>query len=669
LQKRIFAIIAALMVFAAPARAENNVIVVFDASNSMWGQIGGVAKIEIARDVLGGLISGWDRDINIGLVAYGHRSNECTDIETLIPPGPLDAGEFIRQVQGLVPRGRTPLTAAVEHAAEALSYRDSPGTVILISDGVESCDRDPCLIADTLARSGLNFTAHVIGFGLGADEDRETLACIAEATGGVFVAADDAGQLTAALEQIKATVEVAAPPPVVNAPPEIEIVAAEVTLSVPATAVAGSTFPVTWSPTIDGRDYITIVPVGAATGTLANQFRAGVASPGTLQAPADPGLYEVRYVLNEGRRTLGMAEIEIVAAEVTLSVPATAVAGSTFPVTWSPTIDGRDYITIVPVGAATGTLANQFRAGVASPGTLQAPADPGLYEVRYVLNEGRRTLGMAEIEIVAAEVTLSVPATAVAGSTFPVTWSPTIDGRDYITIVPVGAATGTLANQFRAGVASPGTLRAPADPGLYEVRYVLNEGRRTLGMAEIEIVAAEVTLSVPATAVAGSTFPVIWSPTIDGRDYITIVPVGAATGTLANQFRAGVASPGTLQAPADPGLYEVRYVLNEGRRTLGMAEIEIVAAEAAEAQILDVPSVVQRGATITVTWKAPGPVADTRLALARSQQGDFTWLTVQDAPSGMPLTFTAPLEVGFFEFRLVDMARRHVLARFQFEVR
>ena len=63
------------------AFAEEDVMVVFDGSNSMWGQIEGTAKIEIARGVMDNLLGDWTEDRNVGLMAYGHRRRgDCGDI-------------------------------------------------------------------------------------------------------------------------------------------------------------------------------------------------------------------------------------------------------------------------------------------------------------------------------------------------------------------------------------------------------------------------------------------------------------------------------------------------------------------------------------------------------------------------------------------------------------
>ena len=55
--------------------AEGNpqAMVVFDASGSMWGQIDGTAKIDIAKEALSNVVSQWDENTHLGLIAYGHR--------------------------------------------------------------------------------------------------------------------------------------------------------------------------------------------------------------------------------------------------------------------------------------------------------------------------------------------------------------------------------------------------------------------------------------------------------------------------------------------------------------------------------------------------------------------------------------------------------------------
>ena len=199
-----------LMTLTAQAEAQR-VILVLDASGSMWGQIDGRAKIDIAKEVVGKIVGTWKPEDELGLVAYGHRKKgACDDIETLIEPGPLNADAYMSAVKGLSPKGKTPMTQAVRQAAEALKYTEKQATVILVSDGIETCDPNPCAVAAELEKLGVNLTVHTVGFGLDDQGAVAQLKCLAEKTGGISIIAANADELKDALTK---TVETAPPPP------------------------------------------------------------------------------------------------------------------------------------------------------------------------------------------------------------------------------------------------------------------------------------------------------------------------------------------------------------------------------------------------------------------------------------------------------------------------
>ncbi|MGB8621681.1 MAG: VWA domain-containing protein, partial [Paracoccaceae bacterium] len=505
---------------AVGARAADDVMVVFDGSNSMWGQIGGVPKIEIARKAMSSLLGDWTKDTNIGLMAYGHRrEGDCTDIETLIQPGPLNRAAFMSTVNGITPRGRTPLTSAVEMAAKVLSYRDNPATVVLISDGIESCDRDPCALADTLEKTGVRFTAHVVGFGLGGGDQR-SLACIAEKTGGKFLTAANAGELNSALREVGSQVTKAAPPEPAPVP--------DVRLTAPETVEAGSGFQVGWTPTVNADDVITMVPADAPADRTGPTVRAGSGSPAQVQAPDAAGMFQLRYILADGGQVLARAPVQVTKApEVALSVPATVETGADFQAGWDKTIAARDLVTIVPMGAKPNEIGAYKRAESGNPATLRAPSDPGLYEVRYVLDDGRRIAGRARVEVTEPQVRVDGPDSVLAGSDFEMSWDKTINKRDLLTIAPMGADEDEIGDHKRASDGSPVTLRAPSQPGMYQLRYVLDEGRRVMASKQIEITEGSVQVNGPDSVLAGSDFEMSWDKTINKRDILTIVPMGA----------------------------------------------------------------------------------------------------------------------------------------------
>lgn len=197
-----------------PAGAQQrDVMLVLDASNSMWGQIDGKNKIVIAREVVRDVLDDIPAGMRLGVLAYGHRSEgDCNDIETVIPVGSVAAGRYMSVIDAINPKGKTPLTEAVRRAAEELKYADVPATVILVSDGIETCNADPCALASELASSGVDFKVHVVGFDVTAEE-AASFSCLAERTGGQFFQASNAGELTDALDTAVQDVAAAEPEP------------------------------------------------------------------------------------------------------------------------------------------------------------------------------------------------------------------------------------------------------------------------------------------------------------------------------------------------------------------------------------------------------------------------------------------------------------------------
>ena len=212
-----------LLLLLVPAQAEegSRVILVLDASGSMWGQIDGKSKMEIAKEVVGRVVGNWKSENELGLVAYGHREKgSCEDIEVLREPGPLDAGDYMSAVNALNPKGKTPMTAAVRMAAESLKYTERKASVILVSDGIETCGLDPCAVAEELEKLGVDLTVHTVGFGLDNQGAVAQLKCLAEKTGGTYTTAGNASELEEALTK---TVEAAPTPPPEPAAPEVNL--------------------------------------------------------------------------------------------------------------------------------------------------------------------------------------------------------------------------------------------------------------------------------------------------------------------------------------------------------------------------------------------------------------------------------------------------------------
>ena len=186
-----------------------NLMFILDASGSMWGQVEGTVKIVIAKEVLTELIQGLPDDTVAGLVAYGHRrKGDCDDVEELIALGPLNKQAMITQVQKLNPKGKTPISRSVRLTADRIKHLEDETTIILVSDGKETCDPDPCNMVKKLKASGIKFVLHVIGFDV-TEEEKQELECMAREGGGRYYTAGNAGEFMSAAREV---VKKATPP-------------------------------------------------------------------------------------------------------------------------------------------------------------------------------------------------------------------------------------------------------------------------------------------------------------------------------------------------------------------------------------------------------------------------------------------------------------------------
>ncbi|GGD40293.1 hypothetical protein GCM10011358_25250 [Sinisalibacter lacisalsi] len=200
---------------------------------------------------------------------------------------------------------------------------------------------------------------------------------------------------------------------------------------------------------------------------------------------------------------------------------------------------------------------------------------------------------------------------------------------------------------------------------------MLNEGRRVMARAPIEVTEPEVTVSGPEQVRAGDDVPVQWTGAVHERDYVTIVPVGSPDNESGGYKRVQNASEAGLTAPDAPGLYEIRYVLNEGKRVLARHSLEVLAEDAqlSTGAQLDAPASAAAGATIEVSWDVDSSSADQRITLARGDQPIFTWIEAHKIEGPPPLRLTLPEEPGQYELRFLDVIGQEVLSRAPIEVK
>ncbi len=194
-------------------RKQVNLEVILDASGSMTNKIGNQTRLDVARDVLAQLVNSLPKDVNVGITVYGHhfsssdqdKERSCQDIEILHPLGPVAPQKIVSSLQPVEAKGWTPIARSVDLAARDMSIGEQyANSVILISDGEETCDGNPAESARRVKQSPADLTVHTISFAA-SEKTKEQLQQIAQYSGGTFHEADDAGSLLRALEGAVAT--------------------------------------------------------------------------------------------------------------------------------------------------------------------------------------------------------------------------------------------------------------------------------------------------------------------------------------------------------------------------------------------------------------------------------------------------------------------------------
>jgi Ca-activated chloride channel family protein len=186
-------------------------MLVFDASGSMAGNLNqGIAttlpRINEVRAALARVLPTITRFRRVGLITYGPGPYQQCNVQLALNPAPDAAGLIMQEVNTLNPAGKTPLTAAVEQAAEVLDYQNKPGLIVVLTDGEETCGGSPCDLGKELHASAVQLTIHIIGFRMKdfswtGESSILDAKCLAEKSGGIYITADAEQELIDALEK------------------------------------------------------------------------------------------------------------------------------------------------------------------------------------------------------------------------------------------------------------------------------------------------------------------------------------------------------------------------------------------------------------------------------------------------------------------------------------
>lgn len=186
---------AILLLLTFQAHAQNappekpkitRILFLLDASGSMMAPWEGQPRWEVAKRMLGKMVDSLNSypNLELGLRVYGHQfpnsDKNCQDSKLEVAFAPKNAGAIKKKLTELKAQGNTPITySLMESANDFPTDKTSRNVLLLITDGLESCNMDPCAASIALQRKHVFLKPFVIGIGAQRDFGKQ-LECLGQ---------------------------------------------------------------------------------------------------------------------------------------------------------------------------------------------------------------------------------------------------------------------------------------------------------------------------------------------------------------------------------------------------------------------------------------------------------------------------------------------------------
>jgi hypothetical protein len=162
-----------------PPGDEPEVIIVIDASGSMDERMsGGGSRMSNAKSSIDYVVRGLPDPITVGLIEFTNCSNVRRDKFYTSPQRPA----LLSEVNKLTPQQGTPLAGSIKRAGDIAS-QDVESTIVLVTDGDDTCGGDPCGEARAIKAKKPKVKINVVDL---SDDSKSAaiLRCVAQVTGG-----------------------------------------------------------------------------------------------------------------------------------------------------------------------------------------------------------------------------------------------------------------------------------------------------------------------------------------------------------------------------------------------------------------------------------------------------------------------------------------------------
>jgi Ca-activated chloride channel family protein len=186
----LFLIVSLTYVYGQPATKKQKqltrVLFVFDCSLSMSKKWENSTNMDISKKILQNTVDSLSRleDVQVALRLYGHQhtvspNRDCKDTKLEVPFYKGNTAALKQKIKEAQPRGTTPIAYTLEQCGNDFPDNNSRNIIILITDGIEECEVDPCKARMKLMEKGIVFKPFIIGIGLSVEQIK-TFECVGD---------------------------------------------------------------------------------------------------------------------------------------------------------------------------------------------------------------------------------------------------------------------------------------------------------------------------------------------------------------------------------------------------------------------------------------------------------------------------------------------------------
>ena len=179
-----FGLIGLFSISSIAQTLPTRILFVLDGSGSMVAKMGENPRIDIAKRVLSKMVDSLSQkpNVEVALRVYGHTKtvlqHDCGDTKLEVPFAEDNTDAIKESLSAIKPKGYTLIARSLLEAANDFPDKNGRNIIILITDGMEECDGDPCAISEALQKKGVILKPFIVGMGTDEKIFKDAFSCI-----------------------------------------------------------------------------------------------------------------------------------------------------------------------------------------------------------------------------------------------------------------------------------------------------------------------------------------------------------------------------------------------------------------------------------------------------------------------------------------------------------